>query len=202
LCIAMPLGPDFFEHRKRVIEDAYELIAAVEISEPLTLKLMDDLRRAGTYEVPIALRRLLPRFVILTMLRLLEDTRPGATGTTAGIAALAVVAENAGALTPTQRTAIDTALDELTSNMIADDLAVDDLKRFRHSSIGHSLIPHKPLSNDLRADLVFKHARAVVALVEKIEQMFAANGVSVGPPVIEKPSDWKQRSADFWKRLT
>jgi len=198
----MPIGPDFLEHRKRVIEDAYELVAAVEISEPLTVKTMNDLQRAGTYEVPIALRRLLTRYVILIMLRLLEDTGPGATGTTAGIAALTRVAENAGALAPRQHTAIDTALDELIDNMVADDLAVDDLKKFRHSSIGHSLIPHEPLSNQLHADLVFKHARAVIALVETIEKMFAANGVSVGPPAMEKPSDWKQRSADFWKRLT
>lgn len=198
----MPLGPDFFEHRKRVIEDAYELVAAVEIGEPLTLKTMGDLRRAGPDEVPIALRRLLPRFVILIMLRLLENTPPGPTGTTAGIAALTAVAENAGALTPPQHAETGAALDQLVDQMIADDLPVDDLKRFRNSRIGHSLIAHEPLSNDLPADLVFKHARALIDLVEKIEQMFAANGVNVGPPAMEKSSDWKQRSADFWKRLT
>jgi hypothetical protein len=196
------IGPDFSEYRKRVIEDAYELVAAVEIGEPLTLKTMDHLRRAGNNEVPIALRRLLPRAAILAMLRLLENSQTGQTGTTAGIAALAAVAESSGTLTTAQRTVVDCALAKILNDMSADGIPMRDLLTFRHAHVGHTLIPHYPLLNDLPADRVFNHARAVIAVVEKIEQAFAANGVQLEPPAMEKPSDWKRRSAEFWKHLT
>jgi hypothetical protein len=196
------IAPVFFEYRKRVIEDAYELVAAVEVSEPLTLNAMDDLRRVGNWEVPLFLRRLLTRSVILTMLRLLENSQPGKTGTTAGITAFAAVAEGSGALTPMQRAGVDLALTKIRNDMIADEIPVDYLSAFRHAHIGHTLIPHQALANDLRADIVFKHARAIIAVIEEIEKMFAANGVQLGSPVLEKPSDWKRRSADFWRHLT
>jgi hypothetical protein len=196
------IGPNFFEYRKRVIEDAYELVAAVEICEPLTLKTMDDLRRVGNWEVPLALRRLLARATVLVLLRLLENSQPGKTGTTAGIAALCAIGENSGALTPAQRASVDLSLTKIRDDMIADGTSVSDLTAFRHAHVGHALIPHQPLANDLPADRIFKHARAVIAVVEAIEQVFSANGVQIGPPAMENQNDWKRRSADFWKHLT
>ena len=82
------LTPMLREYRKRVIEDAYELVAAVEIYEALSLATMGRLKKAGNWEVPMALRRLLSRAAALAMVRLMDESQPGRTGKSAGIPAL------------------------------------------------------------------------------------------------------------------
>lgn len=188
----------FSEYRERVSEDAIELAAVIEIAEPLTQNTMESLKPGDHWEVAIILRRVLPRSSILTALRLIENTPPGRSGTTAGILALANSAVSEKALTEKQRDEIITALDRLLTAMEADGLRLEDLRLFRNAYLAHTLIPHNKLSNDIWAHLVFKHFRYIVSLVANIEKMLDANGVKPKSTFMHEIANWGEKSASFW----
>jgi len=188
------------ENRNRVTDDALDLATILEIAEPLTQKTMERLTRADNWEVPIVIRKALSRYAILIALRLLENTPPGRTGTTAGILALVDTALSAKLLSQVDHDSIKRKLDELRATMEVDGLSFDDLHLFRNSALAHTLIPHTKLSNDIWAHLVFKHFRKIVSLVSEIDKLFDKNGVEPKSTFAQEVADWDKKSADFWSR--
>jgi len=90
----MARGLQIFEdHRTRVKDDAFELIVAVKIVEPLLSSNLET-------SVPTFLRRVLSRYAILGVTRLMAPIGTGKTGTTVSLRSLLQLAGSANILSP------------------------------------------------------------------------------------------------------
>ena len=92
------------------------------------------------------------------------------------------------------------SLEVLKGDFAANNYSFAEFIRFRNAHIGHSLIPYKPISNDLMAHQLNQNAKSLLRVVAAIEAQLKRNGISFGPPAMEKRIDWKRRSASFWRR--
>jgi hypothetical protein len=170
----VPAHPMFDDHRKRVKDDAFELIVAIKILEPL---LSGDLS-ADVDKIPIFLRRILSRYAILGVTRLLAPISTGKTGTTASIRSLLHLAARANILPSKFIGNIKARISNVETVFEREGFALQDLMHLRHTQIAHTLIPHQD-SNQVWAHTIIEAADELFAITTEIEKALVDAGFSL-----------------------
>jgi hypothetical protein len=191
----MPRGLQRLEdHRTRVNDDAFELIVAVKIIEPL----LSNNIEAG---VPMFLRRILSRYAILDVTRLMAPVGTGKTGTTASLRSLLHLAESENILSPEFIAKIKARLSKLEGEFEHEGFTLKDMTHLRHTQIAHSLIAHTD-ANQVWMHAVIEAADKLFETATEIEKALVAAGRE---PLIDNsaaPREWEAKSLKFWQRLS
>jgi hypothetical protein len=188
--------PIFDDHRKRVKDDAFELIVGVKILEPL---LSSDLS-ADVEKVPIFLRRILSRYAILGVTRLLAPIGTGKTGTTASFRSLLHLAATANILPSKFIVGIKARISKVGTEFEREGFALQDLMHLRHTQIAHTLIPHQD-SNQVWAHTVVEAADELFAIATEIESALVEAGCQPLIDTSSAPGEWEAESLKFWTKL-
>lgn len=182
------------DHRKRVKDDAFELILAVKIVEPLLSRQIES-------GVPTFLRRILTRYAILGVTRLLAPAETGKTGTTASLRSLIALARRDEAISAEFAARTVAKIDQLAKEFERDGFSLKDLVHLRHTQIAHTLIPHQ-VSKEVWMHTIIEVANALFGLVKEVEETLVAAGCEPLTDISAAPAEWEAKSIEFWTRLS
>jgi hypothetical protein len=183
----------FEHHRSRVKDDAFELIVAVKIVEPL---LSGDLETG----VPTFLRRILSRYAILGITRLMAPIGTGKTGTTASLRSLLQLSGEANKLSADFIGSIKARIAKLETEFEREGFTLKDLTHLRHTQIAHTLIAHQN-ANQVWMHAVIEAAEKLFEISTEIESALVGAGC---PPLIDNsaaPELWRVKSSEFWSEM-
>ena len=185
---------EFEDHRSRVKDDAFELIVAVKIVEPLLTGNMET-------GVPTFLRRILSRYAILSVTRLMAPIGTGRTGTTASLRSLLHLAGESCILPVDFIGSINVKIAKLETEFERDGFTLKDLNHLRHTQIAHTLIAHEG-ANQVWMHAVIEAAEDLFEISTEIESALVDAGCS---PLIDNsaaPETWRVKSSEFWSENT
>jgi hypothetical protein len=189
---------DLEAYRKRVKDDAFELLLTMKVVEPLLSRQL----YSETEPVEMYLRRILTRHLVLNLTRLLEKISNGKTGVTASIASLALLAKAEGVLNEAAHVDILSRLNTIENRFETRGVSKADLVRFRHIEIAHTLIPHDETENELWAEIVLEYAAEIIAFAADVETQLIAAGCATPIDTSGFAEKWEIWSAEFWARKT
>jgi len=200
--LVMKIGAQsiFDAHRKRVKDDAFELIVAIKILEPLLSGALHALGAADVEKIPIFLRRILTRYAILDITRLLAPIGAGKTGTTASLRSLLWLAAKANTLPAAFLLSTKTRIAKVEKEFEREGFEVRDLMHLRHTQIAHTLIAHQD-SNQIWAHTLVEAADELFAIATDIEKALVEGGCEPLIDTSSAPAAWEAESLKFWNKL-
>jgi len=185
--------------RRRVMDDAEDLIKAISFVNPLIVS--GQLYKLGVERKPIGefLRKILARNVVLIATRLHERHGEGRTGHSASIPALLEYSK--GQLPNLMIDAFDSDRKALVDNLERHEISFNDLYSLRTAMVAHSVHPRKPLSDKLYYSSILDFALGTYELATTIDGEL----VKIGMPEYWKWSDlredWIKKGQSFWSEL-
>jgi hypothetical protein len=177
----------------RVKDDAFELIVAVKIVEPL-------LSNEPKTDVPKFLRRILSRYAVLGVTRLMAPIGTGRTGTTASLKSLLQLAGSENILPAEFIEDMNARVSNLETEFEHEGFTLQDLTHLRHTQIAHTLIPHQD-ANQVWMHAIVEAADKLFEIATEIEKALVDAGC---PPMVDNtsaPKEWEAKSLEFWTRL-
>jgi hypothetical protein len=181
--------------RKRMTDDAFELMATVGLVTPLVTGEVHPLN-----EPQLLLRRVLSRHVVLVLTRLHARAGTGRSGVTASIDALLDALPASSLLTPGAVAAFKTRREKLLTDMEADGVAAEDVNLFRNVELAHSLLAHNPQRADIAWPTMYALAQGTNELVRDIEaDIVAGGGRAMRLLGAAEYSDWVEHGRSLWR---
>jgi len=184
--------------RKHVFDDALELAAATGMLAPLVEVSLTDDEMPGDINPVLFIRRQLLLQVTLALTRMYDKPQEGRTGTTASIEALLDAAESEGRLTAQLSSSFREQRERLLRDYHRNGGNIEELRRFRHSELAHSLQRHSDPEEPLLLLPLWDFAHETFELVSAMEQYLDQSGVDM-MFLANRFELWRDQGIAFWR---